>query len=243
MDIFWETPERLILGVNQVIRLHCTSHRHGAVPAWFREQTTCAVRVSSLVSWSHPCHCRRQSYHPVHLSSQNIAAAISQSAQPPLELGTRLHMSELIMAQSLGFLLKQLGCDFFFLLGFWSATRALSFQFMLSLWLLRSVLWLFSSWFFHWMLVPFMGTEVTRLLDWEQQQQRQDWKGKKRKYHWRNHSHKSVNSMQFANPVFHSENEQTILAGGSKCFILGYKQFSWSNITNTENQAQAVPLI
>lgn len=31
------------------------------------------------------------------------------------------------------------------------------------------------------MLVPFMGTEVTRLLDWEQQQQRHDWKKKKEK--------------------------------------------------------------
>lgn len=30
------------------------------------------------------------------------------------------------------------------------------------------------------MLVPFMGTEVTRLLDWEQQQQRHDWKLKKK---------------------------------------------------------------
>lgn len=33
-------------------------------------------------------------------------------------------------------------------------------QFKLSLWMLRSVLWLFSSLFFHWILVPFIGTDV-----------------------------------------------------------------------------------
>lgn len=74
------------------------------------------------------------------------------------------------------------------------------------------------------MLVPFMGTEVTRLLDWEQQQQRHDWKLEKKI------NTKSINSMQVSNSIFHSEmNRQFYLKG--VIAVLG--QFFLSQDTNS----------
>jgi len=60
------------------------------------------------------------------------------------------------------------------------------------------------------MLVPFMGTEVTRLLDWEQQQQRHDWKLKKKKG-----LTQIYQLCADCLPYFLFRTEQTILAEGS----------------------------